>query len=62
MSKDELIALLNTLDIEEIQNFKIEYYSEWQKNKKNRIWKIRVSTQSYLLFYYGKKVEIWKKH
>ncbi len=28
MSKDELIALLNTLDIEEIQNFKIEYYSE----------------------------------
>lgn len=44
MSKDELIALLNTLDIEEIQNFKIEYYSEWQKNKKNRIWKIRVST------------------
>lgn len=28
MSKDELIALVNTLDIDEIQNFKIEYYSD----------------------------------
>lgn len=28
MSKEEIIALINTLDIEEIQNFKIEYYSD----------------------------------
>lgn len=28
MSKEEIVALIDTLDIEEIQNFKIEYYSD----------------------------------
>ena len=28
MNKEELIALISTLDIEEIENFKIEYFSE----------------------------------
>lgn len=40
MSKEELIALVNTLEIEEIQNFKIEYYSDrsygYQDDRKTR--------------------------
>lgn len=28
MNKEELITLINTLSIEEVQNFKIEYYSD----------------------------------